>query len=511
MPRKLTSLTHGHRMLGGLLGLCMLPSPVLAQQANGKTDRQADEQGRTVHAVDPTTGRPISRGGAKTDIVDQSIADRYRNAPLDAKRRPEEAVDAYIALPPVSTANQSITQLPQGDRAIRERRLPGVTVRGRRRPEYDPIGFRAGSLRILPYVMGGIAFDSNVYAEARGRSDILSTATAGVDVRSDFGRHAFNLSGFLRHREYGRYNSEDATTYRVNGDVRLDLAGQNNITARVVEERIVLNRGVADEVVVLGFPTRYSQRLGEIGAHVEYGPVQFDVNGRAYRQQYRNNATVAGAFVDQSFRSFDSIGGDAAIGFDIGGLRSLYGQIDFERRRFPTQAGPVDRDADVYKIMGGFRGGLTQLIRGHVAVGYMKVDFQQANVAPLKTLAIDAELDWLFTERTTFSIAAKRDLRTVAQNNSRGMVLTRVAGQVDHEVLRNLILSLIVQQQWTNYIADPRKATATGVTLGATWLFDRHWQARPQIVYLDRRDNGFFVVDASPEDVSLGLDVTYRF
>lgn len=509
LSRRLMPRAQGRWALGGLAALALAPVPALAQQTAPDPAKQ-DQQRPAPTVVDPVTGRPVDRAGAATDIVDRAVADRYHDVPYRADGQPEGTVRSYIPLPPVSTANASLTDPIRRDRALTERRLPGLTVRERRRPEYDAVGFEAGGMKIVPYAMAGTAVDSNVYAERNGRSDVLFTGTAGLDVQSQWGRHEVELTGHVRHREYATFNSEDATTYRVNARGRLDLAGQNTVSAQVLREEQVLDRGIADEVVNLAFPTKFGRWLGEIATHVEYGQLELDLTGSATRERYDDNRTVAGAFVDQRFRNHDVLGVDVAVGFDIGGLRSIYGEFGYDRRRFDFQAGGIDRDANVYRFMGGFRGGITRLVRGHIAAGYMNVDFLQTGVSSLKTFAIDAELDWLFSQRTTFSLTAKRDLRTVSQNNARGTILTRIAAQADHELRRNLILTLTAQQQWTDYVNDPRRATATGVALGAIWLLDRHWQVRPQIGYLRRWDNGF-LVDASPEDFSAGVDVTFRF
>lgn len=358
--------------------------------------------------------------------------------------------------------------------------------------------------------MGGIGYDSNVYAEADGRNDVIFTGTAGFTARSEWGRHAIDLEANVRRREYGRFDSENATTYKIEGEGRLDLAGQNNLTARFLQQKIVLDRGVVDDVVTQALPTSYRQTVGEVGGHVEYGPLAVDLTGNIGRQVYADNFSVSGMPVDQRFRNFDSLGGELLVATEISGLRSLYAEVDFERRRFDIVAGGISRDADIFKFFGGMRGGLTRVIRGHLGIGYMLVDFKQAHVDSLRAVAVDADLDWLVTRLTTISLSATRNVRTVAQANARGTLLTVVQLGVDHEVRRNVILSMSLQQQWTDYIADTRRARATGITVGATWLFDRHLQMRPQMSYLERTDRGFGI-NASPKDFFAGIDLTYKF
>jgi hypothetical protein len=496
--------------LNGALSLALMGGIAHAQSTSqGGGTATERSSGQQVPQVDAANGRPVDQDGTSNDIVDQA-ANRNAAGPDRDSGSVRRIVPAYIALPPVSDAAGRNANARSSDRAFSQRYLPGETVKDRRRPEYSAIGFTAGGIRILPYLTTGVAYDSNIYAVSPGRDDIIFSGTAGFSARSDWGRHALAVTGNIRRREYGRFDSEDATTYKIDGQGRLDLAGRNTLTAHLLDERVVLNRAVADEVVSQALPTLYRRRLGELTGHVEYGPIEIDLTGSAGRQTFKDNFSVAGMPLDQQFRNFDSLGGQLDVAVDAGGLRSFYGQLDYERRRFDVPTAGVSRDADVYKFIGGMRGGITKLIRGNIGVGYMLVDFKQANIESLRGVAIDAELDWLVSELTTVSFTARRNLRTAAQQNSRGTILTSLQLGIDHELRRNVIISLTLQQQWNDYIGDIRRARATGASLGAIWLLDRHLQVRPEISYMRRTDRGFDI-DASPKDAFAGIDLTYRF
>lgn len=480
-------------------------SVAMAQQGDGA--RPGVDASNQPPSVDPLSGRPVDASRAPTDIVDQSVLERYEARRNNGAARNRQ-VPAYIALPALAPADASVGG--GRDRALSQRTLRGSLVRERRRPEYDAQGFRAGSVRVLPYVATGVGYDSNVYAERNGRDDVFGTVTAGVVARSDWGRHAFQFTGDVRRREYANYDSENATTYSLDAEGRLDLAGRDTLTLHGLDERLVLSRSVADEIVTQALPTQVRNRLGEAVAHIERGVVELDVTGSVSRQDYRNNLSQTGTVIDQSFRNYDGAGAKLAIGYDVGGLRSAYAEIGVDRRRFDSVAGGFSRDVDVYRAIGGLRGGLTRLIRGQIGVGYMKLDFRQAGIASLSTVAIDAEADWLYSERTTFSLRATRGLRSVAQQNSLGTILTVVSLQADHEARRNLILSASLRQQWSNYIGDTRRASASGVSVSAIWLIDRHLQVRPEVAYLKRTDRGF-TINASPSNFFSGASLTYKF
>lgn len=493
-------------LIGGI-GCAALTAPfAMAQQKDGAQVGSGAGTGQP-RQVDPLTGRPVDTSGAPADIVDQRAAERDRSTNDVARER---QVPAYIALPSLAPADAQPSGASRRDRALSQRVLPGTLVRQRRRQEYDAQGFRAGEMRILPYVMAGLGYDSNVYAEEKGRDDVFGSVTAGVVARSDWGRHAVAFTGDVRRREYASYDTENATTYSLDAEVRLDLAGRNNLTFHASDERAVLSRSIVDEIVTQAFPTKVRNSLGEVVAHIERGPIELDLTGSVVRQNYRNNVGQAGTVIDQSFRNYDGTGAKVAVGYDIGGLRSAYAEFSVDRRRFDSVAGGLSRDVDVFSMIGGLRGGLSQLVRGRFGLGYMKLDFKQVGIESLNAFAVDAAVDWLYSERTTFSLRATRGLRSVAQQNSLGTILTVVSLNADHEARRNLILSASLRQQWSDYIGDDRRASASGITVSATWFLDRHLQVRPELSYLKRTDRGF-TIDASPENFFGGASLTYKF
>lgn len=475
-------------------------------------DQGAASPGDPTPRVDPATGRPLPGRNASPDVRDapsnarRSVTGRP-TVPGDGPR--QGGVPAYIALPDASASR--VAQEPvRGDRGVEFLRIPGETVKQRRRPEYDPVPLTVGSIGLYPYVSGGLAYDSNVFAEDKGRDDVVFTAAAGVNARTDWNRHAVSLEGVVRYREYARFDTESLATYRVSGEGRLDLPGREFLTAGLSFERVALDRSTVDDVATQLRPTRYWQTAATLGGHGEMGRLTADANIFYRRQIFSDNASIAGTAVDQGFRDFEGIGGQSTVAWDVGGQRSLYGQASYERRRFDEMSGAINRDANLYRLGGGFRGRLTRLIRGRIGAGYMLIDFRQAGAESLRTFAVDADVEWLATRRDSFSLNVRRDLLTVAQRNSRGAVSTNVQLDYDREVRRNVILSLSFRQQWSDYVSDSRRATATGASIGGAWYLNRRLQMRPSLSYMKRTDRGF-EIDADPEDLTAGVEVSFRF
>ncbi len=455
--------------------------------------------------VDPLTGRPVDAAAANAP----DRATRIRMA-IDALRGPAGTVPAYIPLPSGSTQQSEVPIARVADRALGARNLPGTTVRGRVRPDYAPPGIRTAGMVLHPYAGAGVAYDANVYAEEDPRADLFGYGLLGIDAASDWGRHRATLGGFVRRRQYAEYDTENTTTYRLIGTGRYDVSSHLALTSDVSHQRIQLERGAVEEVSSQALPTLYDFTSAALGGRIDYGATRMTLMGNVSRTKFRDNASLTGAFTDQSFRNFRAYAGQVLVEHDAFGQRALYAQLDVERRRFDTAAAQLQSDGDVYTLVGGLRGEVTQLIRGHVGVGVIHVTFEDPAAKGVTGVTVDTRLDWLLRERTTLSLSANRELRTVAQRGVRSALFTNVDLRADEEVRRNLIVSLGLRQQWTDYIDDTRRASATGVTLGAEWLLDRHWTVQPQFSYLRRTDRGFGI-DLGPEDAQAGISGAYRF
>jgi len=455
--------------------------------------------------VDPDTGRPVESGG-RPDIVDARARARQRQDARRGQGRGEVA--AYLLLPDPALAVEA-GRSRTADRALQARALPGVTVRSRRRPAYDAVGVRAGGILFRPYLSAGVAYDGNVYAEENARSDLFGYTQAGVAGASEWGRHRLTLRGVVARRENARYTTENNTTYDLNAAGRYDVDARVSLTAEVQQQRVQLARSSVEEVTRLALPTVYTLTSSEFGAHLDRGRIQANLIGGVLHQRFRDNRALDGSLTDQSFRNYRGYSGQIDVAHEVFGNRALYGQIDFERRRFDTLLGQQRNNADVSDLLIGMRGPLTKLIRGHVAIGLIHVDYQDPAAQTRNGYNIDAQLDWLFRERTTLSFSAKRELRSVSQIDARSALFTVLTASVDHEVRRNLILTVGARQQWTNYVDDERRASSTGLSLSADWLVDRHWAVRPQFSFITRTDRGF-TIDLGTTDPQATLALTYR-
>ncbi len=107
---------------------------------------------------------------------------------------------------------------------------PNVTVTERPRPEYDQIGVRAGTFRVLPQLGVTGSYSDNVnFDEENEESDFVTTLRPSVEIESDWTRHAL---GFEVGSEIAFHAEEDDNDYEdffADGSGTLEISRQTSL------------------------------------------------------------------------------------------------------------------------------------------------------------------------------------------------------------------------------------------------------------------------------------------
>ncbi len=74
----------------------------------------------------------------------------------------------------------------------------GIGVRDRYKPEYAPLGIKAGAFTIRPEIEAAAEYNDNVFAADVGEEeDVVFRITPSVEVESDWSRNALGLRARL--------------------------------------------------------------------------------------------------------------------------------------------------------------------------------------------------------------------------------------------------------------------------------------------------------------------------
>jgi len=308
---------------------------------------------------------------------------------------------------------------------------PNVPVTARPRPDFDPLGIRAGGFLIYPSATVAGSYDSNVFATNDDeKDDFIFNFIPEVVVRSNFPRHAII---WTTQADIGRYVSETDEDYEDFGtalDGRLDITRNNRLTAGARFARGHDDRDdpedpgadVADE------PLKFYDYGGDVGFQQEFNRVNFGLLGTVDRRDYTDG--------DEGDRDRNLFGGRLRTGYFISPRINAFLQGGFRREVRDDQ--DTNRDNNVYSAGVGTEIDFTGLLFGEVFGGWSLQEFDESEFDSENGFTYGANLTWNPTQLTSVRLNGQGGFEPSDVGSSR--LESNIGLRVDHELLRNLLI-----------------------------------------------------------------------
>lgn len=378
----------------------------------------------------------------------------------------------------------------------------GVGVRDRYKPEYEPLGIHAGAFVIRPDLEVDAEYNDNVFAtNTNEEEDTIFRIVPSVDVRSDWSRNAVGLRARLTDWRYTDFDSEDHTDWSVDGNGRLDIGSRSSIRVTGGYEDTHESREDAGSPLSLAEPSEYTTTYGGLGFTHEFNRLQIqgDVTFRNYDFEPYKNA--GGGTTNQDYRNYDRVDYAARADYALpkGGVVFVEGGYNTRTYDQNTTITGVNlsQDSDGYRALIGTRIDLTNLLRGEIAVGYMNQDYEDGRLSDASGVAARADLQWFVTGITTIGFGGSREVQEsgiffnpVGTNVGGGAIVSSVYGRVDHELLRNVVLSGDVAYRDYDYQSFDREDKRIEAGVGVDYLMNRTLRFGLGYRYDDRSSEG---------------------
>jgi hypothetical protein len=353
-----------------------------------------------------------------------------------------------------------------------------VSVRERQRPEYDPLGVRFGGFTLNAAVEVGVTSTDNLFAQedAFADDDVFYTVTPTARLASNWSRHALSFSGGASSRTHEDFGSEDAETWWVNGLGRLDVGRASSLTlaaglAHEVEPRTDPDAPATPD------PVEYDRSTASLIAQHTFN--RFRVTGEVSTGVYEFEGT-------QDFRDSDETGFRGRIDAELTPRIGAMAEISVDEREFDNT--PAN-NSEGQTILVGATINFTDLMRGEITAGQFERDYE--GFADTDGLALAGNLQWYITRLTTLTFDARRNSEDIVGGGT-GLpyVETQYGGRVDHELLRNLILTGAAHGGEREYDVVDRTDEFVYGDVGADWLLNRNFVVRGRYEYYQVDSSG---------------------
>lgn len=398
----------------------------------------------------------------------------------------------YLFVPVAALVASSVAALaddttPSSQTPITDVR--GQSVRDRARPGYDAVGIRAGSFMILPKVDVSETYNDNIYAtETNTESDFITAVSPSIRIQSLWSRHALGLEAGLSKYWYGSNSTEDRLDWNVGAHGRLDVLRDTNITGDVSYQQAHEDRGSANSPTSAAEPVEYDLFSSSVGLFQRFNRVTARLTGGLDQYSYKDVALLGGGVLDESARDRKEYVGGLRLAYDISPDTNVYAEGKLNKRSYDVSV-PVDRDSNGYEAVVGSEFKLSRLAQGEVYVGYQRQTYDASYYSAASGLAYGANVNWFVTPLTTVRFSAASTIQESIDPAASGYWSQKVGIGLDHELLRNLILSGDVSYENDDFGDISRKDDVTSAVVGATYLLNNFFAVGINYGIVDRNSN----------------------
>jgi hypothetical protein len=311
---------------------------------------------------------------------------------------------------------------------------PNVPVTARPRPDYDPLGIRAGGFLIYPSTSVSGSYNDNILATNDDeQDDFIFTVSPQIAVRSNFPRHSLN---FAVQSDVGRYvdhTDEDFWDFGAAMAGRLDITRNNRLTGSINAGREHEARDDPDDpgADVSREPVKYWVYGGTAGFEQDFNRFNFGLLGTFERNDYEEEDA------NEDVRDANLYGARLRTGYFISPRINTFLQGGYEREQRDA-SNRSQRDNNVYSAGVGTAIDFTGLLFGEAVVGWATQEFDDSQFQGSSGFTYGVNLTWNPTQLTSLRLdgVGGYEPSDVGASN-----LTHQIGlRVDHELLRNVLI-----------------------------------------------------------------------
>ncbi|HEX7820399.1 MAG TPA: outer membrane beta-barrel protein [Sphingobium sp.] len=353
-----------------------------------------------------------------------------------------------------------------------------ISVTQRERPDYDPIGIRAGSFNVFPQLSASLGYSDNIYYSTKNTAkDGFIQLSPSVLVNSDWSRHSLRLRAGSQIQRYFSETRRNQTPWDFAALGTLEMGESLRLTPEVQIEKDFetpfSGETTADNAVLSSYVRKYAGLRGEYSG----GQTKLSLAVNNTNFQFDDIVRQSGAVFDQGNRDRNifRVSGQAQYAFTPS--VAAYAQLGYAHTVYDEdlQLGVPNRDSDGYTATAGFNFDLSGLLRGTIGLGYSRRNFRADLFRDIDGFSAEGKLEYFPSDLTTITLAARRVIEDSNLGSTSGFFDNRASLRVDHELRRNVIVNLLGEVARQDYVdsaaaVDVYRISGGGVLMSSNWL-----------------------------------------
>lgn len=332
-----------------------------------------------------------------------------------------------------------------------------VSVEERARPDYDPLGIRSGGILILPRIDFSTVAATNVYVSSVSSvNDVYFIAAPSIAARSDWSRHAVQMSASGAFRRYADETVLNRDEWNLRALGRLDVQDTMNLTGEVQSALIREEPFSSQLAAPLAALSTYRRDFASARFERRFGRTRFIAAGdytdlRFQPLEFRDDTRQSQS--DRN-RNIVNITGQGEYALSPGLIlfgQGTYSDIDYDRL---LNNGDRNRDSHGWRGLVGFNADLSAFLRGTMAIGYTRRDYDAPLYADVGGFSAQGELTYFYSKQTDFTLEVRRVLDDALIAGSGAFFDSAATIRVNHELLQNVLLEGRVTYQNQDYVGS---------------------------------------------------------
>lgn len=352
-----------------------------------------------------------------------------------------------------------------------------IAVMQRPRDGYQAVGGRVGAFTIFPKVSLTAEHNDNIFAEPTNESeDLIWKVEPELNIASDWSRHSLNAYARASILRYQDFDTEDTEDYTLGANAQIDMLRNSYIRLGADWAEVTEPRSSPDAVTGSVEPTRYETSGARIAVSHELNRLRLSAGYDFKSFDYEDGRRSTGVVVDQDYRDRDVQTLTARADYAVSPATALFLEISRNERDYDQTRPAVTliRDSEGVQALVGANFELGAVARGEVGVGYFEQEYDDPTLNDLDGFGARAQVEWFPTQLTTVTFSASRAIEESTDPNGAGYVSANAGVKVDHELMRNVIITGQAAVGNDDYQGTTREDDRFNAGISATYLLNRY-------------------------------------